>query len=99
MFLNLEDFEEVDDAPSKQEGGYNWIKIVDGGWIYDGKWEMQTSIVQNVETGKFYEYSLCRSGSYYSGYYYVHREDNNGVNLREVVKKERVITETYWEYV
>ena len=29
MFLNLEDFEEVDDAPSKQEGGCNWIKIVD----------------------------------------------------------------------
>ena len=24
MFLNLEDFEEVEDAPSKQEGGCNW---------------------------------------------------------------------------
>ena len=24
---------------------------------------------------------------------------DNGVNLSEVVKKERVITETYWEYV
>ena len=99
MFLNLEDFEEVDDAPSKQEGGCNWIKIADGGWICDGKWEMQTSIVQNVETGKFYEYTLSRSGSYYSDYYYVHREDDNGVNLSEVVKRERVITETYWEYV
>ena len=99
MFLNLEDFEEVEDAPSKQEGGCNWIKIVDGGWRYDGKWELQTSIVQNVETGKFYEYSLIRSGSYYSDYYYVHQEYDNGVNLREVVKKERVITETYWECV
>ena len=26
-------------------------------------------------------------------------EDDNGVNLCEVVKKELVITETYWEYV
>ena len=99
MFLNLEDFEEVDDAPSKQEGGCNWIKIVDGNWRCDGEWGMQTSIVQNVETGKFYEYSLNRLGSYYSDYYYVHREDDNGVNLNEVVKKECVITETYWEYV
>ena len=46
-----------------------------------------------------YEYSLSRSGSYYSDYYYVHQEDDNGVNLSEVVKKELVITETYWEYV
>ena len=38
MFLNLEDFEEVDNAPSKQEGGCNWIKIVDGCWRCDGGW-------------------------------------------------------------
>ena len=99
MFLNLEDFEEVDDAPSKQEDGCNWIKIVDEGLICDGKWEVQTSIVQNVETGKFYEYSLIRSGSHYSDRWYARREDDNGVNLSEVVKKERVTTETYWEYV
>ena len=54
-------------------------------------------ITYDEATGRFYEYTLSRSGSHYSNYYYVHREDDNGVNLSEVVKKERVITETYWE--
>ena len=99
MFLNLEDFEEVEYAPSQKQDGCDWIKVVDGDWVCDGKWEFQTSIVQSVETGKFYEYSLSRSGSYYSDYYYVHQEDDNGVELSEVVKKERVVTETYWDGV
>ena len=37
MFLNLEEFEDVGYAPSKQEDDCKWIKIVDGDWICDGK--------------------------------------------------------------
>lgn len=98
MFLNLEDFEEVEYAPSEQEDGCKWVKIVDGDWVCYGKWEYQESVVQNVGTGKFYKYSLSRSGSYNSHYYYVHLLDDKGVYLSEVVEKERVITETYWEH-
>lgn len=98
MFVNLQEFEEIEYAPSEKHDGCAWIKVVDGCWICDGKWEHQTSVVQNIETGKFYEYSLSRSGSYYSGYYYTHVDDD-GVELSEVVKTEKQVTVTEWSYV
>lgn len=98
MKLNLEDFEWVEEAPCKEIEGCRWVKIEEGDWVSGGKWEYQTSIVFDTESSKFYRYELSRSGSYYSDYYYRHREDGYVV-LEEVTQKERVVVEKYWEKV
>ena len=40
-----QEFEEIEYAPSEKHDGCAWIKVVDGCWICDGKWEHQTSVV------------------------------------------------------
>lgn len=99
MKLSLDEFEWVDEAPSKVTDGFKWVKIEEGEWISGGKWEYQTCIVLDTETSKFYRYELSRSGSYYSDYYYKHLESDGYVELEEVVQKERVVVEKYWEKV
>lgn len=47
----------------------------------------------------FYEYCLSRSGSYYSDYYYVHKEDDKGVELSEVKSVTKMVEVTEWVYV
>lgn len=98
MFLNLEDFEYVEEAPYKQEDGNDWVMIEKNDWVSSGKWEDQTCIVKNVTSGKYYEYELSRSGSYYSDYYYNHQEEG-GVHLNEVVPYEETVVVVKWKYV
>ena len=99
MFLNLEDFEEVEESPKKFSEDYLWTMIEEGDWISSGKWEYQTCVVMNNESGKYYKYELSRSGSYYSDYYYKHMEDDKGVELSEVKPVEKTIVVKSWEYV
>lgn len=99
MFLNLEEFEWVEEAPSEKKEGSRWTMIEKGDWVSDGKYDTQDCIVQNNETGKYYQYLLCRSGSYYSGYYYHHREDMKGVTLYEVIPMEETVTIIRWKGV
>ena len=61
MFLNLEDFEEVEESPKKFSEDYLWTMIEEGDWISSGKWEYQTCVVMNNESGKYYKYELSRS--------------------------------------
>ena len=93
MFLNLEDFEYV------EEGYGEWEIIESGDWVSSGKWEYFESIVYNKESGKFYKYCLSRSGSYYSDYYYKHIEDDGGVYLNEVIPYEEAIVVKKWKEV
>ena len=99
MFLNLEEFEWVEEAPSEKKEGSRWTMIEEGDWVSDGKYDTQDCIVQNNETGKYYQYSLCRSGSYYSDYYYPHCEDDKGVTLYEVIPMEETVTIIRWKGV
>lgn len=99
LFVNLEEFEEIEYASENPSEGDTWKMIENGDWISEGKWEYQECVVQNVETGKYYTYSLSRSGSYYSEWYYPHYEDDEGVTLNEVEPVEKTITVTHWKTV
>lgn len=99
LFLNLEDFEDASESRTVPREGDIWKMIEDGDWISEGKWEYQECVVQNIETGKYYSYGLSRSGSYYSYWYYPHREDDKGVTLYEVEPVEKTVVVTEWKIV
>lgn len=69
-----------------------------GDWTQDGKYQNKTNIVKHIPTGKFYSYSIYRSGSPFSDWHYGH-EDGDYPELTEVVKAERTVVETYWKAV
>ncbi len=75
---NLEDFEEVESSD----------------WDVDGKWQHCEAIVKQFSTGKFFSYTLSRSGSPYSDYYYSY--EDGGVTLTEVQKVKKVIETEEW---
>lgn len=76
----------------------NYEVIDDGDWDDHGKYQYKTMIVWNKETNKFYQYSIQRSGSYFSDYYY-DTDDEPFVDAVEVEERERTIVETYWKVV
>ncbi len=68
------------------------LEIIDeGNWVDEGKRSFRKSIVK-VEN-RYYEIEQCRSGSYYTDYYYDDPE------VYEVFPKEVVITKTVYERV
>lgn len=98
LFVKLEDFEDVEYARIDPIEGDKWQMIEEGDWISDGTYDIQTSVVKCTSTGKYYEYTLSRSGSYSSEYYYPHR-DAGGVNLNEVIPVEKTVVITEWKLV
>lgn len=101
MFVSLEDFESIEEAPSSVDSNFfnGWLMVEVGDWVSEGKWDSRDCIVQHVPTDKYYQYSLSRSGSYYSDYYYSHIEDDNGVHLNEVIPYEETIVVKKWRGV
>lgn len=87
--IEVEDFEPVDEI---------YEVIDEGDWDDQGKYQYKTMIVKNKETGKFYEYTIQRSGSYFSDYYYS-TDGEPFVDAVEVERKERTIVEIYWKNV
>ena len=78
VYEDLEDFEEVES--SDWEVGY--------------KWQHCKVIVKQFSTGKFFSYTLSRSVSPYSDYYYSYKD--GGVTLTEVQKVKKVIETEEW---
>ena len=78
VYEDLEDFEEVESSD----------------WKVDYKWQHCEVIVKQFSTGKFFSYTLSRSGSPYSDYYYSY--EDGGVTLTEVQKIKRVIETEEW---
>ena len=99
MFLNLEEFDDVEYASTVKCDDEDWTMVEKGDWISSGKREYQTCVVMNNESGKYYKYELSRSGSYYSGYHCKHMGDYEGVELSEVKPVEKTIVVKSWEYV
>ena len=75
--------------------GYELIE--EGDWEVDSKWQHVTQIVKEVATDKYYEYSVSRSGSPYSDYYYSFEDE--GTELHEVEKVTKTIVRESWERV
>lgn len=78
VYEDLEDFEEVESSD----------------WEVDYKWQHCEVIVKQFSTGKFFSYTLSRSGSPYSDYYYSY--EDGGVTLTEVQKVKKVIETEEW---
>ena len=87
MEINSEEFELVQEAwhsPSEENK-----------WVQDGKYQEQTNIVKDSLTGKFYRYSISRSGSPFTDWYYPHQDESKHY-LEEVTQQTRTITVTEW---
>lgn len=68
--------------------------VEEGDWEVDYKWQHAENIVKHIPTGKFYKYTVSRSGSPYSDYYYSY--EDGGVELTEVQLVEKVVTTKEW---
>ena len=100
MFLNLEEFDDVEYASTVKCDDEKWTMVEKGDWVSSGEYEYQTCVVMNNESGKYYKYELSRSRGYYSDYYYyTHIEDDKSVELSEVIPIEKTIVVKSWEYV
>ncbi len=71
--------------------------VEEGDWSVDHKYQHQTNIARQVSTNKFYEYSISRSGSPFSDYYYSYEDE--GAELIEVQKVTKTIVTEVWEKV
>lgn len=87
--ISLSEFKEITwgDHP-------DWELVEDGEWVDNGKWDHCTQVVKELATGKFYEYHLSRSGSYYTDYYYSH--EDYLPEIYEVQKVTKTITVDEW---
>lgn len=71
--------------------------IEEGEWTQDCKHQYCDIFVKHLPTGKFYEYSISRSGSYHSDWYYSYEDE--GAELAEVQKVTETITREVWQAV
>ena len=69
---------------------YKIIEIDD--WFDDGKYSHRYIIFSYKN--KLYQLDMTRSGSYFTDYYYDYELD-----CKEVIKVERTIVQTYYEFV
>ena len=78
----------------RDEGGEDFEEVESSDWEVDYKWQHCEVIVKQLSTGKFFSYTLSRSGSPYSDYYYSY--EDGGVTLTEVQKIKKVIETEEW---
>lgn len=97
MKLTTEEFEQVHEAEDSIDPRYpsNWLLIEEGEWVQDHKYQHKTTIVQDVRTNLFYRYTLTRSGSPFSDWYYTYEDDSEHY-LEEVTQQTRTIVITEW---
>lgn len=97
MQITLEEFEEVQEASYGEDPRYpsNWLLIEDGDWVQNGKYQDKTCIVQDVRTKLYYRYTITRSGSPFTEWYYTY-EDESEIYLEPVKQRTRTVTITEW---
>ncbi len=76
------------------EGLDEYEPIEDGSWEVEYEWQHQGRVVKSNTTGKFYLYTLSRSGSPYSDYYFSY--EDGGTELQEVELQEKTIVVKEW---
>lgn len=71
------------------------FEFVEGGnWVQERKCQFRTCIYKHIPTGKYYSTVWSRSGSYHTDWYYSWEDE--GAELVEVEKREKVITIVEW---
>ena len=79
-------------------GSDEWEVVEDGEWTQDHKYQYKESFVKHIPTGKFYQYTVSRSGSPSTDWYYSY-ELGDYPELCEVTQEERTIVQKYWKAV
>lgn len=71
-----------------------WEVEEDGDFCQDHKYQQGTNIIKHVASGRCFEVSCSRSGSYHTDWYYTY--DSDPVEVKKVIK---VIKQEIWEAV
>lgn len=71
-----------------------WDMEEEGDFTQDHKYQYATNIIKHIKSGRFFEVSCSRSGSYHSDWYYTY--DNDPFEVKQVSK---TITVKSWESV
>lgn len=79
--------------PGDEHEGFKLVEK--GEWVDEGKYQHCETIFE--KDGKFWRFSVDRSGSYFSDYYYGFNEAKVGEKAYEVEKVE--IVQTIWQDV
>ena len=85
-------YEQTETLFCELEEGEDWegFKVVDiGEWNDQGKYQYKEIVFEYKD--KVWEFTIERSGSYFSDYYFNFREDECGETATEVEKKEVII--------
>lgn len=90
--LSLDEFKQI-----VWEDHEDFELVEDGDWISDGKYDHCSQVVKHLPSGKHYTYTLGRSGSYYSDYYYDY--EDTVPDMLEVKQVTKTVTVTEWEAV
>lgn len=67
---------------------YGWEYEVEGDWSQDGKYQHCTHVIKHEASGRCFEVSAARSGSYHSEWYYTF--DNDPVEVRKEIVMQPV---------
>lgn len=73
---------------------YGWEFEVEGEFTQDHKYQYCTSVIKHIASGRCFEVSCSRSGSYHTDWYYTYDSDPY-----EVKKVEKVVKTIVWEAV
>lgn len=73
---------------------YGWEYAQEGEFTQDGKCQYSTSIIRHIQSGRCFQVSCSRSGSYHTDWYYTY--DNDPVEVKAV---EKVVKTIIWEAV
>lgn len=73
---------------------YGWEFAEEGDFTQDHKYQYCTSVIRHIQSGRCFEVSCSRSGSYHTDWYYTY--DSDPVEVHKVVVMEPV---ERWEIV
>lgn len=71
-----------------------WDIVEEGDFTQDHKYQYCTNIIRHIESGRCFEVSCSRSGSYHTDWYYTY--DNDPFEVKQV---EKVTVVKTWEAV
>lgn len=56
-----------------------WEEAEEGDWTQDHKYQMCENVIRHIESGRCFQISASRSGSYHSDWYYSYDSDPLGM--------------------
>lgn len=97
MKLTIQEFNEVLEAEDSIDPRYpsDWLVLEEGEWIQNGKQQIRTSIVKHLLTNICYSYTISRTGSPYTYWYYSY-EDDEYIILTPVELVEKTVIVKKW---